>query len=47
MVDEEREELAKDIADDEDEAEHNDGEEEIHHELAQNVAIDQFHAAVC
>ena len=43
VIDEEREELAKNIADHEDEAEHHDREEQIHDELAADEAIDQFH----
>ena len=43
VIDEQRQQLAEDIADDEDEAEHGDREEEIHEELAAHVTVDQIH----
>ena len=43
VIDEQRQELAEDVADDENEAEHGNREKEIHDKLAADVAVDQFH----
>ena len=43
VIHKQRQELAEDIADDEDEAEHGDREKEIHDKLAADVAVDQVH----
>ena len=46
MIDEEREEFAKDIADDEDEAQDRDREEHVNDQLAADETVDQFHGRI-
>ena len=43
VINQKRQELAKDVADDEDKTEDDDGEDQVHQELAAEVAIDDFH----
>ena len=43
VVDEEREELAKNVADNQEQAEHENSEEQIHEQLATYGPVDQFH----
>ena len=43
MIHEERQELSKNVSDDENETENDDREKKTHDELAADVAIDQFH----
>jgi hypothetical protein len=43
VINQEREELAKNVAEDEDETEDDDREEQVHNQLPGDVAIDDFH----
>ena len=46
VIDEERQEFAKDIADHEDEAQHRDREEHVNNQLAADETVDQLHGSV-
>ena len=46
MIHQQREELAKNIANDEDETEDEDREQKIHDQLAADETVDQFHSIV-
>ena len=46
MIDEQGQELAKNIADDENETEDKNREEKVHNHLAADETVDQLHSAV-